>query len=391
MARDFELRHFFRNVPNKYLKRYFSEKEVLQDFDFDSIKETKVGPLFDAFCSLEQELRNDIEAEFHDIFEMGCQKAVQDLIDDFDSSDREEIINLVSSHKSPLTSSMVFFLDYKDYWENAFKFFAAESFSHSTKIKNIGNKPVLSSKNNLDLFVDRISQYFSKQEGRGKNCSVEYLRRNDLEYFFIYQEDYSSKILEWGEKSYRHNLHRPVLPILLVYSQDFGYLDIYFKGKTKTRNNIRDIFCFTLLGFEKLPNFNAKKAYKLESFKNKNFKFNLGKDLAIKKAYISRMTFVKNDAVISIKVEEDCIYKALERSLKLVEPERIGEPYRMKLLSIEVKGIITQGYKENNKKFSFALREESCTLKYNRRDLKLRKMLERSNVDELEVPTLEKK
>lgn len=42
MTRNYSPRDFFRQMPNAYLARYFSAREVLKDFDFKTLKETKV-------------------------------------------------------------------------------------------------------------------------------------------------------------------------------------------------------------------------------------------------------------------------------------------------------------------------------------------------------------
>ena len=46
MTRHCSARDFFRQMPNAYLARYFAAREVLQDFDFKTLKETKIDALF---------------------------------------------------------------------------------------------------------------------------------------------------------------------------------------------------------------------------------------------------------------------------------------------------------------------------------------------------------
>lgn len=52
MTRHYLPREFFRNTPNALLARYFAAREVLQDFDFVAIKETRIGPLFEAWLAM---------------------------------------------------------------------------------------------------------------------------------------------------------------------------------------------------------------------------------------------------------------------------------------------------------------------------------------------------
>lgn len=52
MAQHYSTRAFFRQMPNVFLARYFAAREVLPDFDFTAMKETKVDALFDAWMAL---------------------------------------------------------------------------------------------------------------------------------------------------------------------------------------------------------------------------------------------------------------------------------------------------------------------------------------------------
>ena len=44
MARHYTIASFFRQAPNALLKRYFWQRGVFTEFDFDGMKETKIAP-----------------------------------------------------------------------------------------------------------------------------------------------------------------------------------------------------------------------------------------------------------------------------------------------------------------------------------------------------------
>ncbi len=52
MTRHYSTRDFFRQMPNPLLARYFWTREVLQEFDFAAMKETRIDALFDAWMEL---------------------------------------------------------------------------------------------------------------------------------------------------------------------------------------------------------------------------------------------------------------------------------------------------------------------------------------------------
>jgi hypothetical protein len=67
MTRHYSTRDFFRQMPNALLARYFSARDVLTDFDFTAIKETRIDTLFDAWMELPEAARVRLETELREI------------------------------------------------------------------------------------------------------------------------------------------------------------------------------------------------------------------------------------------------------------------------------------------------------------------------------------
>lgn len=76
MARQYSHTQFFRRVPNRLLGRYFREKHgVLNEIDFQALKENQVDGIFQAVITLPSEQQAQIEAECQEIDSMACQGA----------------------------------------------------------------------------------------------------------------------------------------------------------------------------------------------------------------------------------------------------------------------------------------------------------------------------
>ena len=82
MARQYSTKSFFRNAPNKLLAHYFQEHNTLTDFDFASLKESKIEALFDVWLELDDNTKQDMDADFQDIFNLSCEKGVKAIIDE---------------------------------------------------------------------------------------------------------------------------------------------------------------------------------------------------------------------------------------------------------------------------------------------------------------------
>ena len=82
MARHYSTREFFRQMPNTLLARYFQARGLFGDLDFSAMKETQPDELFAAWLDLPDGQRNEMDAEFRDIFELSCEKGFRAIIDE---------------------------------------------------------------------------------------------------------------------------------------------------------------------------------------------------------------------------------------------------------------------------------------------------------------------
>jgi hypothetical protein len=67
----------------------------------------------------------------------------------------------------------------------------------------VPRKPTIVDAVNIRQFEQNLSNYFHKMQGRGENCKVDCYKRNDLDYFFAYPEDYAQANVEWAGKEFK--------------------------------------------------------------------------------------------------------------------------------------------------------------------------------------------
>lgn len=80
--KHYSTKDFSLKIPNFLLARYFQERELSPDFDFSAMPEIKPDELFSAWMELPEEQRNKMDAEFQEIFEMGCDKGFKAIINE---------------------------------------------------------------------------------------------------------------------------------------------------------------------------------------------------------------------------------------------------------------------------------------------------------------------
>ena len=196
MTRHYSPRDFFRNTPNALLARYFAAREVLQDFDFKAIKETKIEPLFEAWLAVPEAQRAKMEVDLREIDDMSNEKGVKAIIDEAEFHLDEEgehiafvamLMALPGHHERAMTT----FFDHPALWKGATRLYHADTLSHWRKRKNLPKVKAATDPADIEALSAAIKGYYQLTEGRAKHCRVEPYRRGELEYFFAFPEDYT--------------------------------------------------------------------------------------------------------------------------------------------------------------------------------------------------------
>lgn len=387
--RHYSPKDFFRHVPNALLARYFREKELFTDLDFEAMKETKPDALFDAWLGLGEQQRNPIDAQFREIFEISCPKGYQAIIDEIPwqlKATPEEITPLLetlSALPNHYHRAMLTFLDHPNCWKAVTRFYRADTLTYWRKRKGLGHQVAAVDKASLDQLSDQIGNYFHDTEGRGKNCVVEPYRRGELDYFFCFPEDHSQQSPEWKDGEFSNRPHNPAFEIVFVYSQTEGKLDLNFKGSKKAVEPLESMFTSTILKLEKLPpNPKDRRVYDLDLFSKKSFNFTFDPASGVKEVWVRKLRFSSRlieGERITLEANDSENPKAIYELM-----ETIGKSTPLHLYNITQVELAATVIVDADKTKDFPIRithPNSCSLKYDELDLKLRDMLEASGVE----------
>jgi len=143
MARSCFTKHFFRQMSNALLARYFHERGLFAEFDFACMKEGKVEPLFEAWLQLPVAVRNPMDTEFREIFEMGCEKGWRAILDEANEQLRDKpealiaFIEAFAALPNHYERAMRTFLDHHAFWRRATLFHHADRLPYWRKRKKM--------------------------------------------------------------------------------------------------------------------------------------------------------------------------------------------------------------------------------------------------------------
>jgi len=392
MTRHYTTKEFFRHVPNALLKRYFDAGGVLVGFDFAAMSETKIDTLFDAWLLLPDSQRNTMDAEFWDIFEMGCEKGFHAIMDealwhlaqDADPNASPVFVDKLSALTNHFERAMVTYLDHPEFWKGATRFYHADTLPYWRKRKHLGHPVAAVDAVSLAQLAQLISGYFHHTEGRGKNCVVEPLRRGALDYFFAYPEDYSQNSPEWENNGFAMRPHNPAFEVIFVYSQSEGSLDLNYRGSYKAIEPLQAMFTTAILKLPELPpDPKDQRVYDLAPLMQKSFEFTYDLSSGIDRVVVKKLRLSsrsKKGERVALEADTtnnpNAVYDLLDK---------IGLALPLHQYSVtQVDLAVTMAPEGDKPGKVVAVRityPNSCSLKYDALDLKLRDMLSASGIE----------
>jgi hypothetical protein len=391
MTRHYSTKDFFRQMPNALLARYFQTQGVFGELDFATMKDGQPDELFAAWLELPDIQRNAMDADLCDIFEMSCEKGFRAILDEAEWHLKEEpqqayreFVEKLAALANHYERAMVTFLDYAQFWKGATLFYHADTLPYWRKRKNLPHKPIALDMDSRRELADLISNYFHHTEGRGKNCVVGLFRRGELDYFFAYPEDYSQQSIEWVNGEFGRRPHNPAFEVIYVYSEKEGSLDLNFRGSYKAIEPLQEMFTKAILKLPELPSDPKDgRVYDLNSLcqKSFNFVFDGGsgiQNVAVKKLRLSSKV-TKGDRVTleaDVTGNPDAVYDLLDK---------IGKSLPLNLYNVtqvELAASVMVDADKPAKSVTVRITHpNSCSLKYDELDLKLRDMLETSGIE----------
>ena len=147
MARHYSTNRLLPADAEALLASYFQARGVFNDLDFSAMKETQPDELFTAWLHLPDAQRNEMDAEFRDIFELSCEKGFRAIIDEAewhlaaDPDARTVFVEKLAALSNHFERAMVTFLDHNQFWKGATRFYHADMLPYWRKRKNLPHQP----------------------------------------------------------------------------------------------------------------------------------------------------------------------------------------------------------------------------------------------------------
>jgi hypothetical protein len=390
MARHYSVKAFFRDMPATLLGRYFQTQGHLQDFDFSAMSAAKLDELFRAWLHLAEAERRRMEGEFQEIFALSRDAAMPAIIHEAAWQMREKpgahaaFVEMFSALPNHHERAMVAFLDYHECWKGAKLLYHADTLPYWRKRKGFPHEAAAVDAASVQQLESLIRDLFHRTEGRGNHCHIDCLRRNDLDYYFAYPEDYSKQSIEWVNDQFAPRPHNPAFEIVYIWSEKEGSLDLNFRGDYKRVEALQAMFAEALLKLPGLPpDPKDNRVYDLNALGKTGFGFCLDPGSGIEDVVVKMLRLsskVKSGDRITVEANADdnpdAVYELLAK---------IGQSVPLHLYNVTqvelTASVVMKGGSKARKIPIRITHPNSCSLKYDELGDKLRAMLVASKIE----------
>jgi hypothetical protein len=373
-------------MPNALLARYFYAHGLFGELDFASMKEAKPDELFEAWLALPDDQRKGMDSEFSSIYEMSCEKGFCAIRDEagwqLEAEPYKEFVDKLAALANHYERAMATYLDHNECWEGATLFYHADTLSWWRKRKNLPHQAAAVHEDGRRELADQIRTYFHHTEGRGNNCVVEAFRRGEQDYFFAYPEDYSQQSIEWVDGQLGPRPHNPAFEVIYVYTQKEGSLDLNYRGPRKSIEPLQAMFASAILKLDELPTDpDDERVYDLSPLLSRDFSFVYDVGSGIQKVAVKKLRLtsrLKKGDRITLEADASGDSKAI---YDLLDKIGVSLPlYYVTQVELGASVVLDNAQRPKMQPIRITF-PNSCSLKYDELDLKLRDMLETSGIE----------
>lgn len=376
-------RAFFRHVPNVVIKQYFTSRNVLVEHDFSKVTEADIEPIYQAWLSLPDNQRGEMERDFKEIDQLACEGGIRAILDEAEWRN-EYIAEHLEKHNGFHEKAFWLFLERNQYWSAVTSFCRADriSFSQWNECKTINTYPANVSEEAINALEKSLSNYFFNKDGRGKNCKVEVYKRGELDYFFAYPEDYAQSSVEWENSNFKRSARHPAFEIIFVYKQSEGKISLYMKGAQAIKKEVRALFADAILGLNLDEFVEDERIYDLKPLQQADAVFKFSPEQGIQSVAVKKLRLAINGTKERITLEAstsnnpNAVYELRDKLFKGISASQLT----ITQVGMQVTFVSEEGKRARTKSFEINW-PNSCTLKHDDKDAIIRKMLIDSGIE----------
>ncbi len=395
MASAYSLKAFLRVTPKALLAEYFHRQAIELGIDLAALRERDIGPITAALERLPRETADKIETDFNHINLLTNDAGAKALHQELRHLGDAGAFNGDYSKHSLAAVALRALLDHRDAFEMALLF--RPYFDQGRYWRKVSGLPFGLPANphaHVENLTACLKDYFRTREGRGRNCKVDYYRRDTRHFYLAFPESYPEVVQAWQADELEAIHIRPAFEVAFVFDEVNKCLDTCFEGARQDSVALADTFAEAVCGASIPRQLYDKPAYDLAPLKRRNFRFPIPSESGVSQMCAKKMRFIlpgpeKPQVMISADVDGEkgagALHDAIERIF--VTTEGIPSDRQRYAVARPIWVEIVADFKAPNRKgysrrtFGISGSNSSCTLRHDGEDLALRKILQSAGIE----------
>ena len=328
MAKGLDVQHFFRRAPREWLERYFDSKSLMRDVQWAMLSKRKFDPLMRAWTALDADTRSKLADDFRNIQLLATPSGKLQIIDEAPYHHMHgDVAAKMLELGDYYACAFWVLLERPVLWDGALRYAIADGKSKTYWRKRI-NLPKLGrqpTEADAPALAAKLSEYFTKRQGRGGSCVVHPYRRGvdgNREYYFAYPEDHKHTPLVFDAGELVARPHNPAFEVIFIHDDSQQTLSIWHDGTKEQVRDLQVIFADAVLGTRiSRDSPRDDRAYDLAPFLNPDFMFKPDDVLGIEQVELRKIrvrTSGKDARTLTIELGKTTAASALHRDLSAV-------------------------------------------------------------------------
>ena len=269
-TRQFAVPTVLRMVPNHLLHEFLTGLGHQLDPSWQALKEKEIKPILDFLDELSRPDLDLVESGLRSVSDLATETGLNAILE---AASLMGIGNLGSEIPEELCiwgRTMWLWIHHKELFEKAQIIHQIDNLSWWRKRNDLPSTDPDLSAIALEQLEERIAVLL-REQGRGKDCTVETLKRGDTVYFFAYPDDFVQNVIVHDADGHlAPDTFRQTLQIVFAYDKIDGSLETYAKLAKPFKEKLESIFADSILHWE-IADYDPEAAYALDHLKDSSF------------------------------------------------------------------------------------------------------------------------
>lgn len=276
MSRHYSLPTVLRMVPNELLETFFKKlNNPCWSMDWRRLGRRQVEPLLQVLNYFEPGQRESTEAILRNVFELACESGIQVIRGLAASAGPAGLLEQWPEYGNLYHQAMWVWLEAPELFEQAVLFHQVDRLSWWTKRNSLPQVSPPTDRDTLGLLASEVSQLLTREQGRGRHCSVEHVARDDgTDYFFCFPDDYVRTVTLHDRRGrLTTRTLRQTFELIFAYRRDAGTLETFAKLPVRLKRELEETFAWQILDTSLGPSL-PQRVYDLNRLKACRFQLN---------------------------------------------------------------------------------------------------------------------